>query len=143
MKFEEKHYYKVCSISTEQKTYQSYAVSGQFAKEYAIGKVTRPIPGTVGLFVLGNYKDAIELRYHNCSCAIFKCRVKGPVLSIKRLFTTTMFPSSTWLFDKKMSRQRRIKIAEARSTHSIQQVQMYAVSAVEPIVMCDLKKSPI
>ena len=136
MKFEKEHYYKLCRVNRDG-LLLSFAVRGDFSHQYAVGKLTRALPGTVGLFVFKNRKGVKELDFikmkKDSDYKLLECRVLGPVLPIKRLYTYKIDVNLDWEFDKQMSRKKRIKLIEAHMTHRQQELPMCSVLAVYPI----------
>ena len=115
MKFERKHYYKLCSTITTLPGFRSFHTDSRHTLHYDIGKTTWTIPGTLGLFIFATYDEAemfssMQEKRDSTGITLFKCRVLGPVLPVRFIFISP--PNNwgnMWDLDKKMTRQKRIE----------------------------------
>ena len=141
MKFEEKTYYKLCHHSQISGNSYSYSTPcDNFRLQYNLRKITRPIPGTIGIFVFDTLKNVYTYGKafddNRSFVKIFECRVKGPVLHTQ-LVQSIISCEQYWIHPKKTSRSERLVALRKQSIHGFMvrraPLGTYSVAAVQLI----------
>ena len=116
MKFEEKTYYKLChcpNYRSMPNALESYLTT-VYTLKYAVGEITKPKPGTLGIFVFGTmeYVRRFTENYgvHNTYTKLFECKVVKPVLPVHIVNSAYLSIISNWAQDIKLSRARRLQV---------------------------------
>ena len=146
MKFEEKTYYKVCyEIAGE--NYSSHAYDIRFfSLKYAIGEVTKPPPGTLGIFVFGSmvavrkfYPKTASMAFARAHVKLFACKVQGPVIRAIVVPEPPYWVNSSrdmdhllfWRMPKHLSRKQRLaRVKSSKKKSQITPDGTYSVGAV-------------
>ena len=112
--FEEKTYYKWCFFDYDL-SYKSWGNhSLKYTLTYGTYRTTRPVPGSLGIFVFGTIPDAKRFfiprrNSPESRFALFECKVQGPVIEVKSLISYRCGNPKHWQHDTKMTRARRLK----------------------------------
>ena len=154
MKFEQQIYYKLFTLVGGSNGIDriSYACrpGSPFRLDYSINKITRSIPGSMGIFVFDTRDNARRFVKYGSACRAFKCLIKGPVIKVDHLMGFQLWGNDDGVnnykkyvdADKKCSRAQRIKSAKSvkicnwNSTFSptVEAPQgTFSVAAVKPI----------
>ena len=143
--FEEKTYYKLC------KSYGcanvSFNTPDQFKLEYTLGKVTKPISGSIGILVFDSIEHAMGFFPYTQVLKLLECKVVGPAIRTEVLASCIHLLMSGygseamrhWVHNRKLPRARRVaslyqdKIAYINSQTFAAPLGTYSVGAVKPI----------
>ena len=141
--FEQKLFYKVCYIYGRANRLEVFVSAsilvGGFRRQYRIGKRTKAMPGSLGLFVFSEKEDAMRfagdpsgktMAQLSPQFALFSCRVLGPVIPVSHV----LGGGATWLFNKSSRRAQRCSFVKSKDridkfvapsgTYSVQEVTL-------------------
>ena len=107
--FEKKLYYKLCCDSPGQKLLSYCPPDHSFNLYYELDKVTKPIPGSIGILVFDTLYNARQF----CAAGwFFKCLVRGPVLKVDKVASYGYAYADDCRGQIKLNRKRRLKQLE-------------------------------
>ena len=137
MKFEQKTYFKLCTRSNNKLL--SCFIKGRFQLEYSLNKLTRPIPGSLGILV---FDTIYNLKYfqrtyfvHVTGFSILECLVQGPVVPVSRLIhlAQDIYLTTVTHGVKRMNRARRVRLLTNWGVTSPAPLGTLSVGSVKPI----------
>ena len=147
MKFEEKVYFKLCSFKDNKPA--SCFTEGRFRLQYSLNRTTRPIPGSLGIFVFDHLTNLKHFHANYCvspwswDWIIFQCLVKGPVIRTEKLACDNLDINQCIYPDyRRMNRARRLNIISNWHGPRVTEAPLgtFSVASVKPIYLVDKSK---
>ena len=146
-KFEKEIYYKTCHKNKKHGYVSiSHPFSGTdlFCLRYKLNKVTKTVPGSLGLFVFDSLESVYKfsgstmLNYNN---VVLRCYVKGPVNPVNALwylfrehlaaYLLDLRRQSGWSRKRRLEHVKRIRISCMKRTFQAP-ANTFSVAAVKP-----------